>query len=194
MIPLHDNIPHDRFPLINLAIVAANVAAFFYELSLGPQLEAFFMTAGVVPQRFQVALQTGNSGLMLEAVSTLFSYMFLHGGWLHIIGNLWILWIFGTVGASGAVAGVMGAYFLLFPRARIRTLVPIFVFIQIVDLPAFIFLGIWFVMQFLMGAQGSLNGAQQTGVAWWAHVGGFIAGMLAIHLFTPRRQKRTWVV
>jgi membrane associated rhomboid family serine protease len=150
--------------------------------------------------------------------------MFLHGGWMHLIGNMWMLLIFGdnvedrlghwrylffylllglisgfihllsnptstmpTVGASGAIAGIMGGYFLLFPRARVLTLVPIIIFIQFIEIPAFIFLGLWFLMQFLMGTSGLLSGSlESSGIAWWAHIGGFIAGLFLIRLFAKR--------
>jgi hypothetical protein len=152
--------------------------------------------------------------------------MFLHGGWMHLIGNMWFMWIFGdnvedrmghggflvfyllcgiaasvanmalmphshmpTIGASGAIAGVLGAYFLLYPGARILTLIPIFIFIRFVELPAFVFLGFWFVMQFFSGA-AAITGGNTSNVAFWAHVGGFVAGMVLLGLFARRRWTR----
>lgn len=223
MLPIRDNIPSRGFPIINLLIIVANIVAFAHELTLGSQLQGWLFEMGLVPQRFLEEM----SGAMPLSLTTLFSpftYMFLHGGWLHIIGNLWILWIFGdniedrlghfrylifyllaglvsgglhlitnptsavpTVGASGAIAGIMGGYFLLFPGARILTLVPIFVFLQFIELPAFIFLGFWFLMQFLMGAGSLMSGGMQGGgIAWWAHIGGFIFGLLTVKLFSRR--------
>jgi membrane associated rhomboid family serine protease len=163
-------------------------------------------------------------------VASLFTSMFLHGGWMHLIGNMLFLWVFGrnvedlvgrgrflllyllcglaaavlhvvlnpysrvpTIGASGAIAGNMGAYLIKFPRARIVTLVPIFVFITTMEIPAAFLLLYWFGIQFLSGV-GSLAEADYTGggVAWFAHVGGFIAGMLMIRLFPERARWRTW--
>jgi hypothetical protein len=152
--------------------------------------------------------------------------MFLHGGWLHLIGNMWYLWIFGdnvedrlghfpffifyllsgigagivhtilnantfvpTIGASGAIAGVLGAYLVSYPFARVLTLVPIFVFIQVIEIPAMIVLGFWFVIQFFSGAAAlATAGPNSGGVAWWAHVGGFVIGMVLIGLF-PRKDR-----
>jgi len=167
----------------------------------------------------------------VELLTPIFA-MFLHGGWLHVIGNMLFLYIFGdnvedilghgrylvfyllcgvasflvqilfqsnsmvpNVGASGAIAGVLGAYLLLFPRARIVTLLPIFVFFTVVEIPAFIFIGIWFLIQFASGALTlGRNEALSGGVAWWAHVGGFLAGMLLIKLMAPGRPARRPVV
>ncbi len=156
-----------------------------------------------------------------------FTSMFLHGGWLHLIGNMWYLWIFGdnvedtfghfgflifymvagigagtlhtilnsfsaipTVGASGAIAGVLGAYMLLYPFARVLTLIPILFFVQIIEIPALLVLGFWFLMQFLSGA-GSLAVTDPTGggVAWWAHIGGFVLGICLIPVFRKRRKR-----
>ena len=152
--------------------------------------------------------------------------MFLHGGWLHLIGNMWYLWIFGdniedrlghfaylifyllcglgagivhtilnagteipSVGASGAIAGVLGAYVVSYPFARVLTLVPIFVFLQVIEIPALLVLGFWFVMQFLSGtASLAVAGGNAGGVAWWAHVGGFVIGMILVGLF-PRKDR-----
>jgi membrane associated rhomboid family serine protease len=155
----------------------------------------------------------------------LFTCMFLHGGWLHIIGNMWYLWIFGdnvedrvghakffifyilcgflsglthalmnqnsgvpTVGASGAIAGVMGAYIILYPRAKIWTLIPIFFFVQFYEIPAFIFRGFWVLMQLLIGAFSGNMGPLSGGVAWWAHIGGFAAGAILIFVFRKREK------
>jgi membrane associated rhomboid family serine protease len=182
------------------------------EINLGPVgLEHFFQTWGIVPLRFtHPRLQsTGN-------YITLLSSMFMHGGWMHIIGNMWSLWIFGdnvedrmgrggfllfyllsglaagavhivtnpgstvpTVGASGAIAGVMGAYLLLFPHSSVVTMVPIFFFLQVVEVPAILFLGFWFLSQLFSGTLSlAVAGTQAGGVAWWAHIGGFVVGFL----------------
>ncbi len=205
-----------------------NVLVFYFaNLSMsGDQLQHFFLRYGIVPLRY--ADPTIATRISLPAqLLPFFTSMFLHGGFMHILGNMWVLWIFGdnveewfghwgflavylfcgvasglmhllanwgsdlpTVGASGAIAGVMGAYFLLYPRARVLTLVPIFIFIQFVELPAFVFLGFWFLLQFLSGAAGGPAG----GIAWWAHVGGFITGAAVVFVLgggKPVRPSRT---
>ena len=217
MIPLRDDNPSQSAPTVVRALIALNVVAFLFELSLGRGLNEFVFGFGVVPLRFAYAF-TGDLPLA-PAIGTAFSSMFLHGGWLHLLGNLWYLWIFGdnvedrlghwrfllfylagglvaaavhivfnlgsrvpTIGASGAIAAVLGAYAVLFPRARVVTLVPIFFFFQIIALPAMLVLALWFVIQFVNGWLG-VGGE----IAWWAHVGGFIAGAI---LVVPLRDKR----
>lgn len=224
MIPLRDNIPSRTFPIVNLLLVALNVAAFLYELSLGRQLERYLFAFGLVPAKYALP------GLFTELgpglyVLPFFTSMFLHGGWMHIISNMWILLIFGdnvedrmghlrylffyllsglaaaltqlwvswgspvpTIGASGAIAGVMGAYFILFPTARVLCLVPIFFFLQRIELPAFVFLGLWFWSQFHAGTMALAGAGASHGVAWWAHIGGFVGGILLLGLvLRPRR-------
>ncbi len=214
MIPLKTDQPRISFPIINLLLIAANVAVFIHELSLGPhQQAAFMMMYGMVPSHVGAALHSGTGiGLALEP---LFTSMFIHSGWLHIIGNMWFLWIFGdntedafghfgylifyltcglaggfthivanwgshlpAVGASGAIAGVMGAYIVLYPRARILTLIILVIFFFTVRLPAVVVIGIWFAIQFFSGI-GTLGVAQAGGVAFWAHIGGFVVGAIA---------------
>lgn len=230
MFPIRDDTPRYSTPYVTYFIIALNVLAFLFELSLGPDTRAFkglVYQFGVVPRRFELAL-SGASRYSLPALSlTILTSMFLHGGWLHIIGNMWFFWIFGdnvedylghvkfllfyllsggaaavayilldassnqpTIGASGAIAGVMGAYFVLYPRARVLTLVFLIVFVTFWWLPAWVFLGYWFLLQFLSGTATSLGGASNTGgVAFWAHVGGFVAGILLIKLL-PERPRR----
>lgn len=222
MIPLRDTIPSRSFPLMTLALIVVNVLVFLYELRLGPALARFLLVYGFVPDVYFHLSQVEPWNLPVRFVP-MFSSMFLHGGWLHLIGNMWTLWIFGdnvedrlgrgryllgylvcglaaayvhyltgprsgipVVGASGAIAGVMGGYFVLFPRARIVTLLPIFFFIQIVTVPAVVFLALWFLAQLLNGmvASAATFGG---GVAWWAHVGGFVAGAAMI---LPLRRRR----
>jgi membrane associated rhomboid family serine protease len=195
--PLKDDIPSSRAPVVNILFIVVNVLVFLFELSLGPQLQSFLTVYGLVPAHFSFA--------------TIFTSMFLHGGWAHLLGNMLYLWIFGdnvedrlghvgylffylicgvaaglahvlsnagspvpTVGASGAIAGVLGAYLVLFPRARVLTVLPIFP-ITTTYIPATFFLGIWFVLQVFSGAL-QFGMAQTGGVAFLAHVGGFIAG------------------
>jgi membrane associated rhomboid family serine protease len=216
MIPIRDTIRSDTYPIVNLVIIAVNVAVFFVELSLGQGLNKFIYVYGLVPARYatpeiSVYVTAG------QKVIAFLTFMFLHGGFLHLLGNMWSLYIFGdnvedrlghlrylvfyllcglasgvshlalnwhsdvpTIGASGAIAGVMGAYFILYPRAKVLTLVPIFFFLHFVELPAFVFLGIWFLFQFLSAAGSS---AQMGGIAWWAHIGGFMFGIMFLKLF-----------
>ncbi len=234
MIPIRDDTPRYSTPYVTYFIIALNVVVFLFELSVGMQgqraLNAMIYEFGVVPRHFERAL-AGSAAYSLPGLflSTLTS-MFLHGGWLHIIGNMWFLWIFGdniedylghlryllfylasgvaaalshvllnagsnvpTVGASGAIAGVMGAYFVLYPKARVLTLVPLIVFFTFWWIPAWVMLGYWFVVQFLMGAATSITVSQSTGgVAVWAHVGGFITGIILIKLLPERSQRRRY--
>lgn len=219
MIPLRDTLRSRRFPLVNWLMILVNAAAFYYELRIGPSaLNGFIDTWGLVPARFWTQPQT--------SWITLFSAMFLHGGWLHIVSNMWVLFIFGDnvedrmgsggylvfyllsgvaagllqafllpdspvpmIGASGAIAGVLGAYLVLFPRARILSLVPILFIFTLIEIPAPIFLIFWFGTQLFSGFL-SLNGASGSGIAWWAHIGGFIFGMLSAFLFARRSRVR----
>jgi membrane associated rhomboid family serine protease len=211
MIPLRDNIPSRTVPFVTYILIGANVLVFLMELSLGPNLERFVYIFGVVPQKVLYAF-TEVPQLIPYATLPFFTSIFLHGGWLHLLGNMLYLYIFGdnvesalghfrylifylgcgvaaslthllanpssnvpTVGASGAIAGVLGAYFLLFPRAKVVTLVPIFFFITFIEVPALLFLGLWFLIQFLSGSM-TLGSDAAAGVAWWAHIGGFAAG------------------
>ena len=225
MIPLRDNIPSRTVPFVTYVLVGANVLAFFFELSLGPNLERFIYIFGVVPQKVVFAVFQ-EPQLIPYALVPFITSQFLHGGWLHLLGNMLFLYIFGdnvegalghfrylffylicgvaaslthfivnpsssvpTVGASGAIAGVLGAYFLLFPKARVLTLVPIFFFIQIVEIPAVLFLGLWFLIQFMSGSI-SLGADSAAGVAWWAHIGGFAVGAAYIVVKYKKIKKR----
>ena len=222
MIPLRDRNPSGTVPVVTISLIIVNVLLFLYEVSLGSGVRYLIRDHGLVPAQITYALRYGGEG-MGEAIAPLFSSMFLHGGWWHLIGNMWFLWIFGdnvedalgsarfllfylvcgvgagiahwalgptspvpTVGASGAIAGVLGAYALLFPGARILTLIPIFFVIQIVEVPALLVLGLWFLLQLFSGSVATL-GTTGGGVAWWAHVGGFVAGLALAFLLRPRR-------
>jgi membrane associated rhomboid family serine protease len=218
MFPLRDNAPRNSFPAITLGLIAINVVVFLYQVTLNPySLQNFVMQNGVVPIRVTAFL---DGRVPIDAaLAPFFTSMFLHGGWLHLTGNMWFLWIFGdnvedafgsfaylifyitcgitasvmqfaisplsrvpTIGASGAIAGVMGAYLFLYPRARVLTLVPFFIFFTI-EIPASVMLVYWFVIQFFSGV-ASLGMSHTTGgVAFWAHVGGFIMGMLLTGFF-----------
>jgi membrane associated rhomboid family serine protease len=229
MIPLRDDIPHRTFPFVNTALIIANVIVFIYEINLANRhlLEKFIFTYGMVPARV-TASDIASYYRLGEHLMPFFTSMFLHGGWLHIVGNMLFLYIFGdnvedrvghvkyfifyvlcgcaaalthvvtnpgsrvpTIGASGAIAGVMGAYLVLFPRARVLTLIPIFFFFDIIEIPAFFFLGIWFIIQFFVGTFGLATGGQEfTGIAWWAHVGGFVSGIVLVPFLKKRRATR----
>jgi len=217
MIPLRSSERTFSPAVMTLTLIIANFLVFFYEIALPPwQLDRFIMHYGIVPDQLHY--------------SQLLTSMFIHGGWLHIIGNMWFLWIFGrsiedllghvryiifylvcgiaaalmqvlidpysripTVGASGAIAGVMGAYLVKFPRARIVTLVPIFFFITTFDLPAAFLLIYWFAIQFFSGV-GSVGSTQasSSNIAFFAHIGGFICGMVLILLMPSERRYRAW--
>ncbi len=223
MIPLRDTNPSETVPFINYALIAANIAAFLFETSLGKGLNDFIATFGLVPAQFSADLESRQIGL--STIIPIFTSMFLHAGWLHVAGNMLFLYIFGDnvedrfghgkylgfyllsgaaaaltqalvnphsevpmVGASGAIAGVLGAYVFMFPTAKVATLIPIFFFFQIVELPAYMFLGIWFLIQALSGLFALRIAADAGGVAWWAHIGGFAAGAI---LF-PFLKKPRW--
>jgi rhomboid family protein len=223
MIPIKDLNPRRTIPVVTLSLIAVNLAFLCYELSLGPSVWQFVITFGMVPARLGLYVEGGKVTL-LAAVLPLFTSMFLHAGWLHLIGNMWYLWIFGPsvedemghvpylmfyficglgsgiaqtmfswssnlpgIGASGAIAGVLGAYFLLFPRGRVLLLSPMFIAATRFELPAAIFIGLWFLWQF-WSASRSMQLGVTGGIAWWAHVGGFVLGMLLTKLIWRRGQ------
>jgi membrane associated rhomboid family serine protease len=208
--------------VLSYAIITLNTLVFLLELSMGRELEEFIQVFGFVPRNFFLHLGHGN---LTGSVIPVFTSMFLHGGWFHLIGNMWTLYIFGDnvedtlghvkflvlylltgaaacfaqllssptspipmVGASGAIAGVMGAYFSLFPAARVLTLVPILFFV-IIEVPAYVFLGVWFLLQFFSGTFSILGARADVGVAFWAHVGGFVAGFLFLYILAPGRRR-----
>jgi len=212
MIPLRDVIPSRTTPYITVTIIALNAVAWIFEIMLPHDaLNEFLTVYGVVPAYF--------------SYPTLVTSMFLHGGWMHVIGNMWYLWIFGdnvedrvghgrfmvfyllcgiaaalgqvlvdpnstlpTIGASGAIAGVMGAYFVLYPRSRVLTLIPLIVLMPIVEVPAIVLLGFWFVMQlFNAGTIAMTTSSRGGGVAFAAHVIGFVAGAGGVFIFRKRQ-------
>ena len=222
MIPLRDTIPRRTTPFVNTILVVANVAVFLLELVNG---ESFIAGLAFVPARF--FHPSAYQETFTANVVTILTAMFLHGGFLHLAGNMLYLWIFGdnvedalghsrylvfylasgvgatllqaflwplstvpNIGASGAIAGVLGAYFVLYPKARVVTLVPLFLFFPLVEIPAFLYLLFWFLMQFWMGTTSLLGGRHggAGGVAWWAHVGGFLAGLLLVALLRPAQR------
>jgi membrane associated rhomboid family serine protease len=219
MIPIRDNVPRVTPPVAVSVIIALNALVFLYSAGLdGRSLAELFHLYGVVPARFFEPVWATRAGYPESFGWPMVSYMFLHGGWLHVILNMWMLWIFGdniedvtghggfvvfyllcglaavglhmvfeqsspvpVVGASGAVAGVMGAYIMLYPHGRVLTLVPIIFIPLFLRIPSVLFLGVWFLSQLTAGLVSSAQSAQ--GVAWWAHVGGFVAGCGLIHWF-----------
>lgn len=215
MIPLRDTTSTPGIPFVNITLIAACILVFIYEYSLGTRLSAFIDVYGLIPANvFAPGFTLG------ERIYPFFSSMFLHGGWLHLIGNVLFLYIFGgnvesrmghvgylafylicgfaaaamqfltnvnsaipMVGASGAISGVLGAYITLFPRSKILTLIPIFFFIQLIHIPAAVFIFIWFIIQFLSGVSSLGQTGDTGGVAFWAHIGGFVAGLILVRFF-----------
>ena len=219
MIPLHDDNPTERPPVVTVAFIAACVIVFLYQVSLpGDPGELFIYQYGAIPSILSGRAELPTAAMAIPPMATLFTSMFLHGGWMHLLGNMLYLWIFGNniedvmgharfvafyllcgivaalshavtdlssqvpmIGASGAISGVLGAYVLLFPRAHVLVLVP---GIGITQVSAGIVLGMWFATQLVSG--GLSFGAQGGGVAFFAHIGGFLAGMALIGLFKKR--------
>ena len=222
MIPLNDDNPTELPPIVTIALIATCSLVFLYQASLPERLgEAFVFQYGAIPAAVfgRTSLPPEFGGL--SPTATLLTSMFLHGGWMHLIGNMLYLWIFGNnvedvmghvrfivfyvtcgilaalshamtdpastipmVGASGAISGVLGAYLLLFPRAQVLVLVPMGFASRTMYVPAAVVLGLWFLLQLLSG--GMSIGREGAGVAFWAHVGGFVAGMALIGLFKRR--------
>jgi membrane associated rhomboid family serine protease len=234
VIPLRDDVPSRTVPYVNYALIAANVLAFLLELGAGERLPELLAQSSVIPVLYtgrdrslsviEVFLGTVSPELGLRL---LFS-MFLHGGFMHIIGNMLYLWIFGdniedrvghfkylvfylacgwvaayahiwaspesrlpAIGASGAIGGVLGAYVFLYPHAHVVTLLPLGFFTQLVKIPAIFFLGFWFLQQFFMGAVslGARTASESGGVAWWAHIGGFAAGVVLVRILGGHRRR-----
>ncbi|MCC6749582.1 MAG: rhomboid family intramembrane serine protease [Deltaproteobacteria bacterium] len=221
---MRDDNPRSGLPVVTIALIAVNTLVHVYQSLLSaPRAALFVRAAGAIPLEIttltDIVRFPDQPPALLPIPLTIITAMFVHGGWMHLIGNMWYLWLFGdnvedsmgrwrfllfyvltglvasgvqiasdptsivpTVGASGAIAGVLGGYLLQFPRARVHTLLVIFIFIQVIHVPAMVILGLWFVLQVVQGLmQGNLGG-----VAWFAHIGGFVAGMLLIKLFVRR--------
>jgi membrane associated rhomboid family serine protease len=229
LIPLRSDNPLATFPFINVLLIVANALVFLYELSLSPRAgNRLIFEFGLIPARFGMLIgptQHAHATLGAAVIPVLTS-MFLHAGWMHLLGNMLFLWVFGgsvedrmghfaylvfylvcglgagavhtafnwgstvpTIGASGAISGVLGAYIILFPRSRILTLVPLLILFFFWRIPAMLMLGYWFVLQFVSGLS-ALGGANQGGIAVWAHVGGFVLGALIVLILGLRRPAR----
>lgn len=218
MIPIRDQIPTRRVPIVNYLLIAANILVFIFQWLSGPAQEAIVYQFALIPANLTASLDLGD-------ISDIFTSMFMHAGLAHIAGNMLYLWIFGdnvedsmgsgryiifylvgglvaslahiltnpnsqipTVGASGAIASVLGAYLVLYPRARVLTIIPLGFFLRMTMVPASIVLGLWFVLQLFSGVI-SLGGPEDVGgVAFWAHIGGFVAGVLLALLMGRRRR------
>jgi membrane associated rhomboid family serine protease len=220
MIPIRDTIRARSFPLVNTTLIVINVLIFIFENSLSPQaLDKLVYNFGMVP----VSVLSGGVSQWI----TVFTSMFLHGSWMHLISNMLAMYIFGdnvedrlghwrylvfyllggtlaglvhifiypdsqlpTVGASGAIAVILGAYLVLYPKARVVTLVPIIFFFSFVEIPAVVYLGFWFLSQLFSGTLAlAVNTFQSGGVAFWVHIGGFIFGVIMVKLFAPRHRR-----
>jgi membrane associated rhomboid family serine protease len=214
MFPLRDTQPSYSKPVVTVLLIVVNILIFLFEVSLDPYTRnAFISTYGLIPEHFDFA--------------SVLTSMFLHGGWMHVLGNMWFLWIFGdnvedimgsgkyllfyllcgiaagltqvvtnpdsripTVGASGAIAGVMGGYLVKFPHSRIYSLVTVIFFFTTMDIPAWVMLIYWFVIQFFngVGTIGFSHVSEGGGVAFFAHVGGFLAGVVLVNMMAPRQR------
>ena len=223
MFPIRDTIISRRAPAITRLLILLNVIVFFWQVRLGPAVEAAIYRFGVVPSHWVVSTPSDFFDWP-QLFLTLLTSQFLHGGILHLVFNMWYLWIFADnvedrlghvrflllylgcgvaaavtqllitprsaipmIGASGAIAGVLGAYLLMFPTARIVTWVPLGFFMERIELPAALFLGFWFLIQWFQGMTSIGRFTDVGGVAFWAHIGGFVGGMIAIALVRPRR-------
>jgi membrane associated rhomboid family serine protease len=216
MIPLRDTTPSRSYPVVNNALIAVNGLLFLVQLTQGADLDRFIYIYGLVPARYSIP-QVSSYFTSVQQLVSFISFMFLHGGFWHLVGNMWSLYIFGdnvedhmghmryllfyllsglasgitqllfnyysnipTIGASGAIAGVMGAYFILHPNSKILTLIPILFIPFFIEIPAFFFIAFWFILQVVnaAGSDGSIGG-----IAWWAHIGGFLLGIVILKGF-----------
>ena len=221
MFPIKDTIPRSGFPSVTWALILMNAIIFLYEISIPKDLLGMvFYHFGLVPARYSYPRWAYVHGLPFDDYLSFLTNIFLHEGWLHVIGNMWFLHLFGStvedrlghgrflafyllagiaasgfyyimaiqstvpaLGASGAIAGVMGAYLVMFPRARILTLIPILIFPLFIELSAFFYIGFWFILQLFSGTLTLSSPGSGGGVAWWGHVGGFVAGIVILPFF-----------
>jgi len=227
MFPIRDTVPNRSFPATTWLLIILSGIIFLFETTLQPrQLRHFITLFGIVPVEYTKHYHRQRDIPNVHYLPFL-TTMFLHGGWLHYLGNMWFLKIFGSkvedgmghrrflifylisgilasvfyiyvsprssmpvIGASGAIAGVMGAYYVMFPRARILTFIPIFIFPWFIEISAFFFLGWWFLLQVFSGTVTLVLPNNGEGVAWWGHIGGFIAGIVLVFFF--RKSNRKW--
>jgi membrane associated rhomboid family serine protease len=225
MFPIRDNNPTRTVPVVTIILIALNSLVWLYEIFLGSRSDSFILGYGLTPWRF-THYYMFQGGFWSNSIVPLFWSIFMHAGWMHLIGNMWFLWIFGdniedrlghvnylifyllcgigaslihvafnplskipTVGASGAISGILGAYLISFPNARIYTLLIIFIIIRFVEVPAFLFLIFWLVFQFLAAAAQTGASENVGGVAYWAHMGGFVIGVALLWLM-PKKPAR----
>jgi hypothetical protein len=217
MFPIRDTIQSQCVPVVNYALIGINICCYGIQISYGPLEEGLIYLYGLLPARYSMP-ELSMHFTIEQQLFSLLSFMFLHGGFWHLLTNMWTLFIFGdkvedhfgsirylifyllcgmasgvahiltnyfsptpTIGASGAIAGVMGAYFIIHPGAKILTLIPIIIIPYFIEIPAFIYLGIWFMIQ-VVSAAGS--NSQIGGIAWWAHIGGFISGIILLRIMS----------
>jgi len=227
MIPISDNFPSQKVPFVTRTLVIINVFVFFQALGLGREINEFYLNYGLVPAKY--TSEYISKFTLYQLVVPFFTSLFLHGGIIHLLGNMLTLWIFGDnvedrlghagflifyiamglvanfaqlvsapgseipiIGASGAIAGVMGAYFIFYPKSRVVLLVPIFIIIDFWEVPAYTFFVFWFLLQFFSGAMSLMGDSGNFGgVAWWAHIGGFVGGMLlALTVYRKKKKKK----
>ncbi len=229
MLPIKDTIPHREAPFVNYFIIFINVVIFIIETMMPePYLNHFIHEFGLVPARYTNKIWAVLTGLPPWDYSPFLTNMFLHGGWIHLISNMWALWIFGdnvedrlghfryllfyifcgilanfthfftnldstipVVGASGAISGVMAAYLIMFPFSRIITLIPIFFIPFFIEIPALLYIGGWFISQLFSGFLTLLVPGEWSSIAWWAHIGGFVAGLILLP-FLKKRDYRSF--
>lgn len=227
MIPLKDTIPSRTYPVVNWFLILANLSVFLYSiyyLNVKEQ-EDFIFKYGLVPGSVKLSGISSIYELRVNVIRPFFSNIFLHGGWGHIISNMWILYIFGdnvedrmgklkyfffyiccgfaaslthfvlyrnsgvpAIGASGAISGVMAAYMLMFPKSTILSLVPVIIIPLFIPIPALIYIGLWFIAQLLSGTTSLVSGTA-TGIAFWAHIGGFVGGILLTRLISTGKHR-----
>jgi rhomboid family protein len=231
MFPITNSVPSRNPAVVTWTLIALNCAVFLFQVSLGPLgLEQFVNEYALVPARYFAPVASGYGGLGPGDFVPFLTMMFLHGGWLHLILNMWTLYLFGrtvedrlgpgrylafylacgvlaaathalfnptsvvpALGASGAIAGIMGCFLRMFPRAQIIVLVPIIFLPLFFELPAYVFIGLWFLLQVLQGTADLITSSSGAGVAWWAHIGGFTAGLaLGPLLARPPQRYRTY--
>jgi membrane associated rhomboid family serine protease len=231
MFPITNSVPSRNPAIVTWTLIAINCAVFLFQVSLGPRgLEEFVNEYALIPARYFAPVVYGYGQLGPGDFLPFLTMTFLHGGWLHLILNMWTLYLFGrtvedrlgparylafylacgllaaathaafnptsvvpALGASGAIAGIMGCFIRMFPRAQIIVLLPILFLPLFFELPAFVFMGLWFLLQVLQGAADLITSSSGAGVAWWAHVGGFIAGLALGPLLTrPQQRYRTY--